>query len=109
MSRRWTSAARRSGGSRLRQVTDALSPANTLATNPEALQLAIETGGASLLEGMRLFTKDLAKGRIAMTDETAFEVGRNVATTPGSVVYQNELIQLIQYTPTTAGCTSVRW
>ena len=63
---------------------DALSPANTLATNPEAMQLAMETGGASLLEGMRLFTEDLAKGRIAMTDESAFEVGRNVGTTPGT-------------------------
>ena len=56
-------------GFALRQVTDALSPANTLATNPEALQLAMETGGASLVEGMKLFTEDLAKGRIAMTDE----------------------------------------
>jgi polyhydroxyalkanoate synthase len=89
-------------GFALQQVMDALSPANTLATNPEALQLAMETGGASLLEGMRLFTEDLAKGRIAMTDESAFEVGRNVGTTPGTVVFQNELIQLIQYTPTTA-------
>ena len=88
-------------GFALQQVMDALSPANTLATNPEALQLAMETGGASLLEGMRLFTEDLAKGRIAMTDESAFEVGRNVGTTPGTVVFQNELIQLIQYTPTT--------
>src|SRR5690349_3707546 len=89
-------------GFALGQVMDALSPANTLATNPEALQLALETGGASLLEGLRLFTEDLARGRIAMTDETAFEVGRNVGTTPGTVVFQNDLIQLIQYTPTTA-------
>jgi polyhydroxyalkanoate synthase len=89
-------------GFALNQVLDALSPANTLATNPEALQLALETGGASLLQGLQLFTEDLARGRIAMTDETAFEVGSNVATTPGTVVFQNELIQLIQYTPTTA-------
>src|SRR4051794_26396439 len=89
-------------GFALNQVMDALSPANTLATNPEALQLAMETGGASLLEGLRLFTEDLARGRIAMTDESAFEVGRNVGTTPGTVVFQNDLIQLIQYTPTTA-------
>jgi polyhydroxyalkanoate synthase len=89
-------------GFALRQVADALSPANTLVTNPEALQLAMETGGASLVEGLRLFTKDLAQGRIAMTDDTAFEVGRNIGTTPGSVIYQNELMQLIQYTPTTA-------
>ena len=84
-------------GFALRQLTDALSPANMLVTNPEALQLAVETGGASLAEGLRLFTEDLARGRIAMTDETAFEVGRNICTTPGSVIYQNELIQLIQY------------
>jgi polyhydroxyalkanoate synthase subunit PhaC len=89
-------------GFALRQVMDALSPANTLVTNPDALQLAMETGGASLIEGAKLFTQDLAQRRIAMTDETAFEVGRNVGTTPGTVVYQNDLIQLIQYTPTTA-------
>ncbi len=88
-------------GFALRQLTDALSPANMLVTNPEALQLAVETGGASLAEGLRLFTEDLARGRIAMTDETAFEVGRNVGTTPGHVIYQNELMQLIQYSPTT--------
>jgi len=88
-------------GFALRQVLDTLSPANSLVTNPEALQLAMETGGGSLMEGMRLFTEDLAAGRISMTDSTAFEVGRNVCMTPGSVVFQNELIQLIQYTPTT--------
>ena len=85
----------------LRQVQDALSPANFLATNPEALQLAVDSGGASLVEGMRLFLQDLAKGRISMTDDQAFEVGRNVATTPGSVVFENELMQLIQYAPVT--------
>ena len=84
-----------------KQVQDALSPANYLATNPEALQLALDTGGASLVEGMRLFLQDVAKGRISMTDDQAFEVGRNVATTPGSVVFENELMQLIQYAPTT--------
>jgi polyhydroxyalkanoate synthase len=72
-----------------------------LVTNPEALQLAMETGGASLADGLRLFTEDLARGRIAMTDETAFEVGRNVATTSGTVIYENELMQLIQYSPAT--------
>ena len=88
-------------GFALGQVMDALSPANMLATNPEAIQLALESGGKSLVEGMRLYTEDLARGHIAMTDESAFEVGRNVATTPGTVVLQNELMQLIQYTPTT--------
>jgi polyhydroxyalkanoate synthase len=85
----------------LRQVLQALSPANCLATNPEALELAVASGGASLAEGMRLFLQDIAKGRISMTDEQAFEVGRNVATTPGSVVFENELMQLIQYAPAT--------
>ena len=59
----------------LRQVTDALSPANNLMTNPKAQQLALETGGKSLIEGLKLFTEDLAKGRISMTEESAFEVG----------------------------------
>jgi polyhydroxyalkanoate synthase len=86
----------------LRQVVDALSPANCLATNPEALQAALDSGGASLVEGTRLFMEDFAKGRVSMTDDTAFEVGRNVATSPGSVVFENDLIQLIQYTPSTA-------
>ncbi len=86
----------------LRQVVDALSPANSLATNPEAMKLAVESGGASLMEGMKLFMADLAQGRISMTDDQAFEVGRNVATTPGSVIFENELIQLIQYQPVAA-------
>jgi len=86
----------------LRQVVDAMSPANCLATNPEAMQSALDSGGASLVEGARLFMADMAKGRISMSDDQAFEVGRNLATTPGSVVFENELMQLIQYTPTTA-------
>ena len=85
----------------LRQVIDAASPANFLATNPEALQLALDSNGASLVEGMRLFMQDVARGHVSMTDDTAFEVGRNVATTAGSVVFENELMQLIQYAPTT--------
>jgi polyhydroxyalkanoate synthase subunit PhaC len=89
-------------GFALRQVTDAMNPANALASNPEALQLAMQSGGASLVEGARLFLDDLAKGRISMSDGAAFEVGRNLATTPGSVVFENELMQLIQYAPTTA-------
>ncbi|MBK8741183.1 MAG: class I poly(R)-hydroxyalkanoic acid synthase [Betaproteobacteria bacterium] len=81
----------------VRQYIDAMSPANFLASNPEAIQLALETGGQSLVEGMGLFFKDAAKGRVSMTDETAFEVGVNVGVTPGSVVFENELIQVIQY------------
>jgi polyhydroxyalkanoate synthase len=86
----------------VRQFVDAMSPANFFLTNPEAMKLALETGGASLSEGMSLFFHDLAKGRISMTDEDAFEVGRNIAVTEGSVIYENELIQVIQYAPRTA-------
>ena len=83
------------------QFIDAMSPANFLVTNPEAMQLAVETGGQSLTEGMRLFFDDLAKGRVSTTDENAYEVGRDLATTPGAVIYENDLIQVIQYAPTT--------
>ena len=86
----------------LRQVVDALSPANWLLTNPEAIKTALDSGGQSLVEGTKLFMQDLAKGRVSMTDETAFEIGVNVALTPGHVVFENEVMQLIQYTPTTA-------
>jgi len=85
-----------------RQLVDAMSPANFLATNPEALQLMLESGGKSLVDGMGLLVQDLLKGRITMTDETAFELGRNIATTAGSVIFENELMQLIRYTPLTA-------
>jgi polyhydroxyalkanoate synthase len=85
-----------------RQFSEAISPANFFATNPEALQLAKETGGQSVVDGMRLFVGDLAKGRITMTDESAFEIGKNIAVTEGAVVFENELIQLIQYSPRTA-------
>jgi polyhydroxyalkanoate synthase len=84
-----------------RQILDALSPSNYLATNPQAIQRAMETGGDSLASGVRNLLGDLGKGRISMTDEQAFEVGRNLATTPGSVVFENDLIQLIQYRPLT--------
>ncbi|MCM5569120.1 class I poly(R)-hydroxyalkanoic acid synthase [Burkholderiaceae bacterium FT117] len=84
------------------QWIDAMSPANYLATNPEAQRKLLETRGESLMHGVRHMLDDLQKGRISHTDETVFEVGRNMATTPGSVVYQNELFQLIQYAPTTA-------
>ena len=83
------------------QWVDAMSPANFLVTNPEAQRLLHETGGESLRAGLENLAGDLARGRISQTDESAFEVGRNVATTPGHVVFENDLIQLIQYSPST--------
>lgn len=79
----------------------AISPANFLLTNPEAQRRIVETQGESLRAGIGNLLSDLQRGRISQTDESAFEVGVNVATTPGSVVYENELVQLIQYAPST--------
>jgi poly[(R)-3-hydroxyalkanoate] polymerase subunit PhaC len=85
-----------------RQMIDALSPANFAATNPEAIRLAMETQGESLAKGVLNLIEDVHKGRISTTDERAFEVGKNLAVTEGAVVYENELMQLIQYAPKTA-------
>ena len=80
-----------------RQILDALSPSNYLAGNPQSLRLAMETGGESLTTGIRNLIDDIGKGRISMADEKAFEVGGNLAITPGAVIFENELIQVIQY------------
>ena len=85
----------------MRQYLDAAAPSNYLATNPEAIRTALETGGKSIEEGMKNLLGDMEKGRISMTDEAAFEVGRNIAVSKGAVVYENELIQLVQYSPLT--------
>ena len=86
----------------VQQWVDAASPANYLALNPEALAKAVQTKGQSIGTGMRHLLEDLRKGHVSQTDESVFEVGRNVATTEGSVVFENDLFQLIEYRPLTA-------
>jgi polyhydroxyalkanoate synthase len=85
-----------------KQWIDAICPANFPATNPDALRAARDTNGESLARGLANLLGDMQKRRISQTNEAAFEVGRNLAVTPGEVVYENELIQLIQYKATTA-------
>ncbi len=85
----------------VQQWVDAAAPSNFLALNPEALDKAVQTQGESLRAGVDNWLKDLKQGRMTQTDESVFEVGRNVATTAGQVVFENELFQLIEYTPLT--------
>ncbi|GAC1394245.1 MAG: class I poly(R)-hydroxyalkanoic acid synthase [Ktedonobacteraceae bacterium] len=85
----------------LRQFLDAISPTNTLFTNPQVIHETIQSGGQNLVKGMDHLMRDIKDGQIKMTDTDAFEPGRNLALTPGQVVYRNTLIELIQYTPTT--------
>jgi polyhydroxyalkanoate synthase len=85
----------------IQQTIDAMSPSNFLVTNPEAQKKLVESKGESLAKGIALMLADMGKGRISQTDENAFNVGGNVATTEGAVVFENELFQLIQYKPLT--------
>jgi polyhydroxyalkanoate synthase subunit PhaC len=86
------------------QLTDIMSPTNYLGTNPQALRAFLESGGESVLNGIRLARADVKKAggklHISQTDETPFEIGENIATAPGKVVFRNDLIELIQYAPT---------
>jgi polyhydroxyalkanoate synthase len=88
-----------------RQFVDAMSPSNFVLTNPEVLRRTAETGGENLLRGLNNLLGDLERGRgklsIKMTDANAFKLGENIAVSPGKVVFQNELMQLIQYAPAT--------
>jgi polyhydroxyalkanoate synthase subunit PhaC len=89
-----------------RQFVDALSPSNFVATNPEVLTATLASGGQNLLRGLENLLVDLKRGNgrlaITMTDTKAFRLGENIATTPGKIVYQNDLTQLIQYMPSTS-------
>ena len=85
----------------LQQFVEAMAPVNFLFTNPEAVRRAFETGGASLAEGARNLLSDIEDGTLSMVDATAFEVGENLAVTPGKVVYRNRIMELIQYEPQT--------
>ncbi|HEY2864882.1 MAG TPA: class I poly(R)-hydroxyalkanoic acid synthase [Casimicrobiaceae bacterium] len=89
-----------------RQYIDALAPSNFALTNPEVFRETIASGGQNLVKGLNNLLDDIERGngqlKISMTDTKAFELGVNIATTPGKIVYQNELMQLIQYEPATA-------
>ena len=85
-----------------RQWLNAIAPNNYLFTNPVALKKFWESGGATLSHGLKQWLDDLRTGDVQMVDRTTFQVGKNLATTPGAVVYRNELMELIQYAPATA-------
>ena len=88
-----------------RQMLDAAAPSNFALTNPQVLKATADTGGENLVKGLKNMMRDMEKGKgglsIAMTDTNAFEMGKNVASTPGKVVFQNDLMQLLQYQPST--------
>ena len=86
----------------VQQWIDAASPSNFLALNPEAQRKALESKGQSIAQGLEHLWHDLQQGHVSQTDESVFEVGRNVATSQGAVVFENELFQLLEYKPLTA-------
>ncbi|WP_407074828.1 class I poly(R)-hydroxyalkanoic acid synthase [Roseateles sp.] len=86
----------------VQQFVDMAAPSNFLALNPEAQKLALDSKGETLARGLQQLWGDVQRGHVSQTDESAFEVGKNVATTAGNVVFENELFQLIEYTPLTA-------
>ena len=86
----------------VQQWIDAAAPSNYLALNPEALRKAVDTKGESIGQGLKQLWDDMQRGHVSQTDESVFEVGRNVATSEGAVVFENELFQLIEYKPLTA-------
>ncbi len=89
----------------VRQITNAMAPTNFVLTNPELLRETFASGAENLVRGMRMLAEDIEAGggelKIRQSDASMFEVGRNLAVTPGKVIFQNEMMQLIQYTPTT--------
>jgi polyhydroxyalkanoate synthase subunit PhaC len=91
----------------LRQFLDAISPTNFAFTNPQVLEETVRTGGENLVKGTENLLRDIREGQIKMTDTEAFRPGRNLAITPGQVIYRNKLIELIQYAPTTKQVYSI--
>jgi len=89
----------------VRQIANALAPSNFVATNPELIRETLSSNAENLVDGMRLLAEDIAAGggnlKIRQSDATLFRVGENLATTPGSVIYQNEICQIIQYAAST--------
>ncbi len=94
-----------------KQIVDMLAPTNFLATNPDALERAVETDGASLVQGLENLVRDIEANNgellVTLADRQAFVVGQNIATTPGAVVYRNRMLELIQYSPSTASVYEV--
>ena len=97
---------RHKAGFYVRQLSGALSPSNFLPTNPELIRTTFEENGENLVRGMKMLAEDIAAGngelKIRQSDNSGFRVGENIANTPGKVVFRNEIMELIQYTPTTA-------